>query len=57
MNPITIIYRLKLKGITISQVARDLGESKQLVRAAIYGNPGRGKMRKIRNHIDGIIKD
>ena len=56
MNPITIIYKLKMKGFSLADIGRMMGESRQLVRAAIYGNPQRGKIKSIREKIEKILK-
>jgi len=55
MNPLTIIYKLRLKGYTQTGLANKLGVSKQLLRAAIIGNPSRGKSKEIRDQIDSIL--
>ena len=55
MNPLTVIYKLRLKGYTQSGLAKKLGVSKQLLRAAIVGNPSRGKSKEIRENIDRIL--
>ena len=55
MNPITMIYKLKLKGYNLADIARKNNTSRQLVRASIYTNPQRGKIKKIRQEIDKIL--
>jgi len=57
MNPITILYKLKLKGFTLGTVARELKTSRQLVRYAIMNNPQRGRVKDIQNRIDEILNE
>lgn len=57
MNPITIIYRLKLKGYTLPKIAKELGTSRQLVWYSIYRNPQRGMTKNIRKRIDEILNN
>ena len=56
MNPITILYRLKLKGFTLNTIAKELKTSRQMVRYAVFNNPQRGKAKGIQNRIDEILK-
>jgi len=58
MNPITTVYRLKLRGYNLADIAREVKTSRQLVRATIYTNPQRGKiMMKIRKRIEEILNN
>lgn len=43
MNPLTVHYKLKLKGYTLSRVAEEVGVSKQVVWQAVRNNRQRGK--------------
>jgi hypothetical protein len=55
MNPITMIYKLKLKGYSLVDIGTLTKASRQLVWASIHKNPQRGKMKEIRNKIEEII--
>jgi biotin operon repressor len=57
MNPITIIYHLKLRGYTLPKIAKELGTSRQLVWYSIHRNPRRGMTKKIQNKIDEILNN
>ena len=52
-----MIYKLKLKGYTLADIGRESKASRQLVRASVYTNPQRGKMKKIREKIEEILNN
>lgn len=57
MNPITVLYKLKLKGYNLSKIAREVKTSRQNAWEALHGNPQRGKGKKVLDRIDEILNN
>ncbi len=55
MNPLTVQYKLKLKGYTLTKVAEELGVSKQVVWSAINKNRQGGKSGLVWRQIEKIL--
>jgi predicted DNA-binding protein (UPF0251 family) len=56
VNPITVYYKLKLKGYTLSKLAKEVGVSKQVVWEAIYNNRKGIKSLQVWKRIDKLIQ-
>jgi predicted DNA-binding protein (UPF0251 family) len=55
MNPLTVQYRLRLKGYTFSRIARETQVSKQVVWEAINNDRRKGLSAKVWDKILKII--
>ncbi len=57
MNPITVSYKLKLKGYSLAKVANEIGVSRQVVWEAISKNRQGGKSGQVWKKIGEILSN